>query len=239
MEDGVRLGQRLIYCGDQSVETLRKHLEGLDGVDEMIHAGALELWSSAESYGLDQPVDPAEQLELFAKETERAIADGFSGIRSAADATPMVSMPGGVDAFMRWETLADRFMATQPMAGLCCYDRRRLPDRVLTAFAAVHPVAHAPRDLVPFSAFAEADSLRLMGEVDCFSAETLDRILEAARPGEGELPLDLSGLDFVDHHGMKMLVEHCNRAAEGQGGYAARSMPYVVDRMCELMGVAL
>lgn len=126
------------------------------------------------------------------------------------------------------------------MTALCCYDRRRLPDSLLSDLVAVHPTSHAPERMAPFRFFTrEPDTLALEGEVDYFSADDLVRLLDMAPDADGRsVSLDLGGLGFVDHHGVMALVRYA-RSFRAKGVLSFQNVPHPVARLCELMGVAL
>ena len=143
-----------------------------------------------------RPSDPDRLLAIYAAATDEALAEGFSGLRVVADVTDLATDPG---CQCRWESVADRFMAERPLSALCCYDRRRLAPEVLRDLCAVHPVVNEP---VPFRIYAAGDDLRLEGEIDYFSSDALQRLLQLTRADGG---LDLSGAGFIDHHGARVI----------------------------------
>lgn len=53
----------------------------------------------------------------------------------------------------------------------------------------------------------------LGGEIDFWSASLLESTLDRADPAEeaGQIVLDLSGIEFMDHHGVKALAEYAER----------------------------
>src|SRR5687767_10980424 len=65
LEDGVELGQRLMYVAPGSVQKLRGDLEGLDGVDRMLASGGLRIMPLENAYEVGSPVDPVTQLTMY------------------------------------------------------------------------------------------------------------------------------------------------------------------------------
>jgi hypothetical protein len=65
-------------------------------------------------YDVSPPIDATTQLAVYSAAVGDAIADGFAGIRVAADITPLVADPARRDAHLIWEQLADRYMTEQP-----------------------------------------------------------------------------------------------------------------------------
>ncbi|MGN6255186.1 MAG: MEDS domain-containing protein [Solirubrobacterales bacterium] len=185
---------------------------------------------------MGEPVDCDAQLAAYAAATDAALADGYTGLRVAAQVTDLVDDPRAWEAHVRWESVADRFMSVRPLSALCGYRRDALPDHLLCDLAAVHPAANVAAGAPPFHLFGEEGELALCGEVDCFSAAALDRVLEAALARD-PVSLDLGELDFIDHCGLETLVAHTRRLAES--GCAVHDAPPVVDRLCELLELKL
>jgi ABC-type transporter Mla MlaB component len=238
LRDGLELGQRLLYVGGDSVERLRDDLESLDGVEPLIEGGALQVLSLTGERSVD-PVDAERRLEAYAAAADQAVADGYAGLRVAVAVTGSVAGRGTWDAHKRWESLVDRSIVSRPLTALCLYDRREVPDRVLADLASLHPVSHGPAGMVPFRVFfSSPDALVLEGEVDYFCAADLGRLLDVTRHDDGEVVLDLSGLGFVDHHGVMALVEHARRFRE-RNPLRFDGVPHPVTRLCDLMGVTL
>jgi anti-anti-sigma factor len=113
-----------------------------------------------------------------------------------------------------------------------------LPEQLLGDLAAVHPASNEGPPAVPFHVFSDSGSVVLTGEIDFFSAPDFSRLLELACAGEEQVSLDLSELDFIDHHGLLMLAAHTQRLAT-HGGCAVHSPPPLVDRLCELLELKL
>jgi ABC-type transporter Mla MlaB component len=239
LSDGRRLGQRLMYVGDGPPEKLRADLEPLGDFDALIERGALEVLSLSAIYRVGQRIDPKAQLAVYAGATEGALADGYTGLRVVSEATALGADPANRAALTRWESLADRYAASHPVAGLCGYDRQALPDELVADLAAVHPLARDAGTLVPFRLFARPGALALEGDVDYFSAGALSRLLALTDWNEGELELDLSELGFIDHHGVLALAEHQRRLAQHGVKLTIRGAPSWVRRICDVLGVAL
>jgi ABC-type transporter Mla MlaB component len=239
LSDGLELGQRLLYVGAGGVVKLRRDLDVLPGIEELLGDGTVRIMPLESIYEMGRPIDAMAQLTMYAAATETALSDGFTGLRVAGDGTPLVLDPALWRDHTRWETIADRYMAKNPMAALCCYDRRALPDEILADLACVHRTCNAPRAVAPFRLFAGRDGLSLAGEVDSFCVDDLRRLLRLASPPRGKLILELDELEFIDHHGMLALADHA-RALESDG----RSMtilgaPREFDRLAGLLDVQL
>lgn len=238
LTDGLRAGQRIAYVGSEPVAEQRERLAPLGDVGAMIDKGMLQLFELPDLYEVGEPVDERAQLATYAAATDSALADGYTGLRVAAQVTDLVAEPHTREAHIRWESVADRFMSVRPLAALCGYRRTTLPEPLVSDLAAVHPATNIPPATLPFHFFSEAGDLVLAGEIDTFSAEDLDRVLElACHPGD-EISLDLAQLEFIDHHGLEVLTTHVQRLTAA-GECAVRNTPPVVERLCDLLEVEL
>ncbi|HST68626.1 MAG TPA: MEDS domain-containing protein [Solirubrobacterales bacterium] len=238
LTDGLRLGQRLAYVGGEPVAEQRELLDPLGDVGGLIDSGALQLFELSDLYRVGEPIDTEAQMAAYLAATDAAFADGYSGLRVAAQVTDLVAEPETWDAHVRWESAADRILSRRSLSALCGYERVALPSLLLDDLAAVHPAANGCAGSAPFHLFGDGDGLALTGEVDLFSSATLDRALHFACDGNEPVSLDLGELDFIDHRGLEVLAAHAGRLA-GEGGCAIRHEPPVVNRLCEILELQL
>jgi anti-anti-sigma regulatory factor len=236
LADGVRLGQRLGYLGEGPVEQLRLYLKALTDLDSLIEDGSLEILSLSSPYRPGEPIDAYTQLARYAASTDEARMGGYTGLRVVAEVTtPPAGGPRGHSAQTRWRSLTNRGIASRALPALCCYDRRALPDPVSQEAVVAHPALNGPVMTVPFRLLTQPEGLVLAGEVDFFSAEALGRLLALAAPKEGEIVLDLSELDFIDHHGAFILSEFAHR----HRSLSIREAPSAMRRICELLDLRI
>ena len=101
LAEGAARGERLMYVADNPDPAA---VAGLAGPH------VLQVASIAEVYGSSGIVDAPGQRAAFAAALADALAEGYSGLRVAADNTPLVTDEGRLTAWIRWEVVADRFM---------------------------------------------------------------------------------------------------------------------------------
>lgn len=229
--DGLALGQRAMYIADVSPEVLAEELADVPARDEAIARGALVIAESRSMYDLSTPIDATAQLAVYSAAVEHAIADGFAGIRVAADITPLVDDPTRRRTYLHWEQLADRYMTEQPLAPLCLYDRRKIDD--LRAVEHIHPLTGP--DALPFSLYATgASRSALAGEVDSLIAEPLSEALSTLPDGDDTI--DASALRFVDAHGAWVLQQALERRRAAGRPLALHDAPPLVRRVWAVCG---
>ena len=239
LEDGVELGQRVLYVGSGGVRKLRADLDGFPDVELLLDDGSLRIMPLELVYEVGAGIDPVAQLTTYATATQLALSDGFTGLRVAADVTALVSDAALWAQHVRWEAVADRYMAKNPMAALCCYDRRLLPDALVADLACVHRSGRVPVDVAPFRLFAGRDGIALAGEVDAFAADALGRLLRLAAPPDRDVVLELDELEFIDHHGVLAIADHARDLRDGGRALRVLGAPRSFDRLSDLLHVEL
>ena len=230
LADGLRYGQRLAYVGSESLEEQRELLAPLGDVGRMLDSGMLQLFELEHLYRVGEPVDPKAQMAVYLGAMEAAQTEGYTGLRVAAQVTDLIRAPETWEAHLRWESTADRLLAPKALSVLCGYRRDALPPQLLADLAALHPAANAAAEAAPFHLFGEDGELVLSGEVDLFSTDALERVLDAAAGDGDTAPLNLEALEFIDHHGLEVLARR---------GFHAHNSPQGVRRLCELLELTL
>jgi anti-anti-sigma factor len=77
----------------------------------------------------------------------------------------------------------------------------------------------------------------LSGELDLAGERELEAALEAAHESGAPLTIDLSGLEFIDSSGLRVLVKHHNRATTDGFTYRLIPGPPQVHRTFVLCGL--
>jgi anti-anti-sigma factor len=229
--DGLRIGQRAIYVGEGQAERLIAELADLPEALTALENGALVVHSVEEIYDLSAPIDATAQLALYNAVVSQAVADGYQGLRVAADMTALLEDDAQRDAHLRWEHIADRYMTTHPVAAVCMYDRRRVSG--VEAIACAHPLRGPAEPL--FGLYGGGPSRAvLQGEIDACSSEIFADVLR-------ELPstdcvIDLTRLSFIDARSAWLLQDELTRRrSRGQQIHLAEApeMLQQIWRICD------
>jgi hypothetical protein len=182
--------------------------------------------SIADVYGESGLVDPVVQRATFAAALADALADGFSGIRVAADNTPLVTDETRLAAWIRWEHAADRFMADNPVTGLCAFDGQRVDVNQLRHLSTLHPLAAAADPEPQFRMYSDDGSLSLEGHVDSFTVAQLPIALEVLPRGTSVL-IDLSVATLMS----RVPLNGLRRLADGGVPVTIRGERKVLDAL--------
>jgi len=171
LREGLELGERLIFVAADRAEAAYARL--LDS----FAPGELEVASIAGVYGASGVVDARAQRATFAATLRQARADGYSGIRVAADNTTLVQTPERLKAWMHWELVADAFMAENEVTGLCGFDRTAVNVDTLRHLVTLHPVSSAAAPVPQYRLFVDTAGLCLEGDIDDIAIGHLHRAL--------------------------------------------------------------
>lgn len=202
LAEGASMGERLMYVAEDP------RRDELSELSDVLERGTLEIASIDDVYGPTGVVDAAQQRSTFAEALATAISEGYTGIRVAADNTPLVSDPERLAAWIRWEIVADRFMSENQVTGLCAFDRRRIDVDGLRHLATLHPLSTSETAIPQFRLFADNGSLWVEGEVDSFALEHVWMALEIL-PAKTDLVVDLAGTALVTRGVMSSLRQLC------------------------------
>jgi hypothetical protein len=216
LADGLAAGARVCYVTTGAKQV---GVAPLAGFGQAVRRGAARVLSVDHAYGSGPAGDAAAQVSYWAAAADDAVAAGFTGLRVAADATPLVRTPVQVEAFARYESLIDACMVARPLSGMCAFDRRELDDRTVAELACLHPVSNA--GAAPFRLHATdtpGASAALAGELDLAGRELFPGALErcAPEPVDGRVVVDAERLTFVDHRALLALAAY----AAGRGATA-------------------
>ena len=192
------LARRFLSEGSARGELLMLVVENpetavVDGLEDTVTGRPVQVASLAEVYGPSGVVDPEGQRATFAGVLNEALAAGYSGIRVAADNTPLVMTRERLDAWMRWESVADRFMSENPVTGLCAFDRHRVDVDQLRHLATLHPLVSASTPTPQFRLYAYDEGVWVEGLLDTFAIGQIAHAL-GELPAKTPLVVDLANV---------------------------------------------
>jgi anti-anti-sigma factor len=196
---GLDAGFRCLYVADAERDQLLGELAAIPDAEDAVAQGALVVMASRAAYDLRRPIDPEAQLAMYAGATDQALAEGYAGLRVAADITPLVLDRSRLASHLAWEQYADWYIATHPLSPLCLYDKTRVGG--VEPIACVHPLQGPAGPAVAI--FAEDGARRVQGEIDSYLAPMLVDVVR--QMPEEEIVLDLRGVGFIDARSAWML----------------------------------
>jgi anti-sigma B factor antagonist len=83
----------------------------------------------------------------------------------------------------------------------------------------------------------DASTTALKGEIDAHTAPTLVHHFETLPAGEGDFCLDMSGVEFMDSSGLRVIIELHQRAEADSRRLVLRAPSQAVGRLLEISGL--
>lgn len=138
---GLDHGERCIYVlGDR---TLIELVDALDegGVDVPQHAadGSLQIMRAQQVYGPSGSFDAQRTIDSFRKALHRALAEGFVGLRAAAEMSWALDGNTSMRELEAYEREVDRIFVDGRYTRLCMYDAQRFGSAAAGAIERAHP----------------------------------------------------------------------------------------------------
>jgi DcmR-like sensory protein/STAS domain-containing protein len=229
LAEGLDRGDRLLCVGDAAaLEQVRRAA----GTDRRVSRDALQFVPITGAYPAGGRLVPDAQLAFYQQATRRALADGYRGLRVVAELTQLATGPGGSGDLLRWEHLADGFMAAgSGMSALCAYRRDGLPDGVLADVACAHPLVHAGPDETQFRVFFDGGGLAV-------GAERLSRVLAGSPVPGPAARIDLGRVEFMDAAGCRTVAAWAHALEQRAVPVTVTGASRMVRRMWQLLGFA-
>lgn len=185
LTEGAALGEKLVYIAEEPDP------EDLSQLAAVLEPGALQIASVADIYGSSGVIDPPGQLATFMAVLADAQADGYTGVRIAADNTSLVSDEKRMKQWIQWEIVADHTAAGHAFTALCAFSKDRVREAMLRQIAAVHPLSSASGPVPHFRIFSDGQAMRIEGRVDAYAITQLWLALETL-PQRAGVVLDLA-----------------------------------------------
>jgi len=137
--EGLRGNERCIWItapplpARQAVEALRAQFAG---VDEALQADALRIIDFDEWYAQSAELKGMAVIEMWLQEEERALADGYSGLRITGNVTFLT--PEGWPTFLEYEQAVSAHLNGRRILALCSYHLAQCGDLQVSEVLQAH-----------------------------------------------------------------------------------------------------
>jgi signal transduction histidine kinase len=142
VREGLARHERCVYIGlpdDQSAFVAALRDAGVPAL-RALERGELVLATQAETYLRSGAFDPDDALALMTELTDRALADGFAGLRATGEASG--PLPDELwPRVMRYEALLNERLGRRPFVGLCRFPSASVPPERVRDVLRTHPFA--------------------------------------------------------------------------------------------------
>lgn len=139
---GLERKEKVLYITDVRKEDCILEYLADDGIDakRYMKRGQLAFTPATDTYLKDGFLDPDGMLMLAQAETDRALAEGYAGMRYTSEPTWILREPPGSDKFMEYEARLNEFFHRKKCMALCQYDRWVWPPEILLSVISTHPI---------------------------------------------------------------------------------------------------
>lgn len=231
LEEGLARGERLLWVAGGGIPSVP-----LPDVECLLARGALQVLDVGAAYAGSGSFTPEDQLAFYDAATRAALTAGYTGLRVIADVSDLAADEARRPELVRWEHLADAYIASgSGMVALCAY-RGDLPAEALADVATVHPLVHVRGGEPAFRIWFDGDALAAAGSLDTFDAPRLEHVLDGTRAGRPQATLDLSRVDFVDVGGCRTIARWARRLADRGTRLELVGCSRVFRRMWRVLG---
>ncbi len=211
LTDGLRHGQRVVYVGAGTVDTLNEEVDGVrrhmpvdvaDGWVEVIPVDEFYVFERGSDV-----VDPDASVLARVAATEQALAQGFAGFRAVVDVTAVARTERQRESFSMFEMLIDQQMARLPVSALCAYDISAL-GAAADKLVCLHPYVNVGSVPVRVYTGIGAD-LTVSGHLRSHSRHDVIDLLQVAwrRSGQPAVTVDARAVGGDNHAAARTLAD--------------------------------
>lgn len=116
---------------------------GMD-VAALQRRGALLIFTPEETYFEGGSFSPERMMRLLLAEDQRAIREGFTGLRQAGDMSWALGPEPGCERLFEYEAMLTEFYAPSHSLGMCQYSRDRFSPAMIEGVLQTHPITVLP-----------------------------------------------------------------------------------------------
>jgi hypothetical protein len=237
---GLAAGDRVFYvASDRPAAIVRTALEAHQvPAGQAAAAGQLVIEDFAAAYGDPGQLDLDEMEAGFRAAGRRARADGFGGLRVAAEMGNFAQSIGSVERLLDWERRCTPMQRQEGITSVCQYDQRRFSASQAVAIAHEHAGAapeFAPEPPAWFTISNAPWGLVVTGELDLACRAVFGRVLQARLVASPWLQLDVGGLAYAEAGALAVIYEAAATLVTVGGIIVTRASDHLL-RVIDLAG---
>ncbi len=138
---GLERNEKILYVfDDRTKEEIIKYFEKKNlEIKELLDSGQFEFLTKRESYLKNGRFEPDNMFELLTKAKDRALENGFTGLRATGEMTWFFTEAPGVGQLMEYESQLNDFVQGKEMVILCQYNENEFSPENLLDVIYTHP----------------------------------------------------------------------------------------------------
>jgi hypothetical protein len=141
IRQAIQNGEKILYIVNvQTAAQLKAKVAAAQiDVDALLTKGQLVILTAKDTYLKDGEFNPDKMTTLLRAETERALADGYPALRSAAEMMWALAGEPGSERLIEYESRLNSSYPHPKLYALCQYDHRRFDAELLLDVLHTHP----------------------------------------------------------------------------------------------------
>lgn len=172
VREGLLRNEKLLYIVDLNAAAKLKNVLATAEIayEPLVDKGQLVILTGKDSYVRNGQFEPEGMIDLLATQTEKALSEGYAGLRAIGEMTWALAGEPGAERLIEYEARVNDFFPGRKCSTLCQYDRRRFDAEILLDVLCAHPNVIYGRDAfdnsrlyyVPPQTFLGGDRQRAM-----------------------------------------------------------------------------
>lgn len=202
VRDGLTRNERVLFVGDPgSSESLLTEFGG--AAARAFTSSQFIIEDPGDTYMSGGHFDAERMLRHYSGVVRQALADGYAGVRIAADMRWAADLDN-IDDLIAYEGTVDGVLGVEPAVVLCQYDRRIFDDATLAAIEAAHTVCAHPNPIhesthLRIERSYDPYGLKVAGDVDIANRRPFrEALLDLSRSPEASKVVDLTRVGYID-----------------------------------------
>ncbi|MGK5636949.1 MEDS domain-containing protein [Streptomyces sp. URMC 126] len=205
------------------------------------HGGRVEILPLDELRTPDGLLEPAALLGRLRAAATRSRAEGYRALRIAGEPRPAPRDGRDARRLLRYESLLGEEFAAGRALAVCQYDVRHCVPEALDAVTSAHTRGVGPDPLVRTADLLvvrtyRPPGLRLEGRVDASAHRQLRDALRSVAGVRGELRLEMSGVEFPDLGGLRLLMTFARARAARHRSVEVTGLAPELSQVITLIG---
>lgn len=170
MKIGLERNEKCLYIFDDRTkeEIMDKFRESEINLEEHLSSRQFEFLTKRESYLKDGYFEPDKMLNLLTEAKEKALKEGYNGLRATGEMTWFFSEAPGVEKLMKYESRLNDFLQYNKIFVLCQYNEKKFPPENLIDVIYTHPKIAIHKSIYKNHYYMPRDvfAARVKGKVD-------------------------------------------------------------------------
>jgi PAS domain S-box-containing protein len=142
---GLLQGEMCVYVVDEThPEFIRSAFRHRDvDLDPFVKSGAFKIITKHDAYLTEGYFDIPKMMQFWKETVEKALKDGYTAVRAAAEMTWSLGAEPGNDLLVPYESELNDVFPKFKVSALCQYHRKRFPAKTIKDMIHIHPIVVA------------------------------------------------------------------------------------------------